>query len=301
MSVFLVLTVVFSVVFASCYKIAVRRNCNLHVVNVWVYVGSTATVLAYILIKRELSMNAGALLLGIVAGVLAFFSTLSFFHHMKRGQLSASWTVISLAVGIPVLASIFLWGEHPTMKQTIGMVLIVAALVLFGRHETSNGRSSFKVPRSGFSDSPPPPITPSPHLHVMSFLLLMIAFVLTGVLNTTNKALVEWNLSAYRELYMLAFYGTAMILGGAIITISRQGSSASDRSVGFIMGLAGALSMLCLLIALQYLPGIVVFPVRSLGNLTLTGFVSILAWKERLSRSQWLGIILSLIAIWLIY
>ena len=136
MAVFLVLTVVFSTVFAACYKVAVGRKCNLHVVNVWVYVGSTATVLTYILIKRELSMNVGALLLGIVAGVLAFFSTLSFFHHMKRGQLSASWTVISLAVGIPVLASIFLWGEHPTMKQTIGMALIVIALILFGRHET---------------------------------------------------------------------------------------------------------------------------------------------------------------------
>ena len=135
----------------------------------------------------------------------------------------------------------------------------------------------------------------------MSFLLLMIAFVLTGVLNITNKALVEWNLSAYREIYMLAFYATAMILGGSIMLVRRQESSQSDRSVGFVMGLAGALSMLCLLIALQHLPGIVVFPVRNLGNLALTGFVSILAWKERLSRSQWLGIILSLTAIWLIY
>jgi uncharacterized membrane protein len=293
MSVFLALSIVFGTIFASCYKVAVRRNCNLQAVNVWVYVGSTATVLAYILIRRQLQMNTNALLLGIVAGVLAFFSTLSFFHHMKRGQLSASWTVISLAVGFPVLASIFLWGEHPTMKQTIGMALIVVALILFGRHETGSSRSDLSD-LSDLSDR-------RRKAKAVSFLMLMIAFLLTGLLNITNKALVEWELSKYREVYMLAFYGTAMILGGSIIIMSKQGSTASDRSVGFIMGLAGALSMLCLLIALQYLPGIVVFPVRSLGNLTLTGFVSILAWKERLSRSQWLGIILSLTAIWLIY
>jgi uncharacterized membrane protein len=135
----------------------------------------------------------------------------------------------------------------------------------------------------------------------MSFLLLMIAFALTGILGISNKALVEWNLSAYRDLYMLAFYGTPMILGSAIMLIRRQESTSDDRTVGFVMGFGGALSMLFFLIALQYMPGIVVFPVRNLGNLVLTAAVSIIAWKERLSRSQWLGIILSLTAIWLIY
>ena len=311
MAVFLALSIVFGTIFASCYKVAVRRNCNLQAVNVWVYVGSTATILAYVLFKHQLPMNMNALWLGVGAGVLVFFATLTFFYHMTRGQLSASWTVISLAVGFPVLASIFLWGEHPTLKQTIGMGLIVIALVLFGRHETSNGRSSFKVLRSGFSESPHPPLTPSPlpprrslithHSSWVSFLLLIIAFVLTGVINITNKALIEWNLSGYREIYLLASYVTAMILGGSIMLVKRQETSHSDRSVGFLMGIAGTLSMICLLIALRHLPGIVVFPVRNLGNLALTGFVSIIAWKERLSRSQWLGIILSLTAIWLIY
>ena len=148
MEIFLALTIVFNAVFASCYKVAIRRNCNLQAVNVWVYVGATVTVLAYILMKRHLAMNVSALLLGMGAGMMAFFTTLAFFHHMKRGQLSASWTVISLSVGFPVLASIFLWGEHPSTKQIIGMGLIVLALILFGRHETS--------PRPRVSESPRP-------------------------------------------------------------------------------------------------------------------------------------------------
>jgi len=159
MAVFLALSIVFNTVFASCYKVAVRRNCNLQAVNVWVYVGSTATILSYILVKRHLPMNVSALLLGVAVGLMVFFATLTFFHHMTRGQLSASWTVISLAVGFPVLASIFLWGEHPSVKQTIGMLLIVVALILFGRHETT-GRSSFGVQRSGFSESPHTPPHP---------------------------------------------------------------------------------------------------------------------------------------------
>jgi len=135
----------------------------------------------------------------------------------------------------------------------------------------------------------------------MSFLLLIIAFSLTGIIGITNKALIEWGLSAYRELYMLAFYGTAMLLGGAVLCFRSQESVPADKWVGLFMGFSGAVSMLFFLIALGHMPGIVVFPVRNLGNLVLTGVVSIAAWKEHLSRSQWLGIALSLVAIWLIY
>jgi drug/metabolite transporter (DMT)-like permease len=55
---------------------------------------------------------------------------------MKFGQLSVSWTVISLAVAFPVVASIFFWHEIPTAKQMVGLVLIVIALLLFGHNES---------------------------------------------------------------------------------------------------------------------------------------------------------------------
>ncbi len=139
MAVFLVLSILFTVAFASCYKVAIRKSCNLQMVNVWVYVGSAATVAVYVAARQNLPFSVHALCLGTVAGVVVFFATLSFFHHMKRGQLSASWTVISLSIAFPVLASIFIWGEHPTTKQIAGMALIVIALVLFGRHETNSG------------------------------------------------------------------------------------------------------------------------------------------------------------------
>lgn len=139
MGIFLMLSVAFNTLFASSYKIAVRRNCNLQVVNVWIYVGSVITMVVYVLVKGSLPFNSTALLMGIFGGILAYFATLSFFYHMKHGQISASWTVISLSIAFPVLASIFMWGEHPSPKQIVGMALIVVALVLFGRHESGSG------------------------------------------------------------------------------------------------------------------------------------------------------------------
>lgn len=142
MEVFLIFAIIFNTLFASCYKIAANKQCNLQVVNLWLYIGSTLTIVVYVFIKGDITLQPVVLLMGIAAGFLAYFSTLSFFHHMKQGQLSASWTVISLSIGFPVFASIFFWQELPTVKQSIGLVLIVIALVLFGRKETISRRTS---------------------------------------------------------------------------------------------------------------------------------------------------------------
>lgn len=138
MAVFLLLSILFNTGFAACYKVAARRNANLQAVNVWMYVGSTATVLFYTLVTDTASLNLRALLLGTISGFMVYFATLSFFHHIRRGQLSVSWTVISLAVAFPVLASILIWHERPSARQIAGLVLIVSALLLFGKHESSD-------------------------------------------------------------------------------------------------------------------------------------------------------------------
>lgn len=142
MTFLLILSIIFFTIFALCYKIAAHIKSNIQVVNVWSYIGSTITVLAYVLIKFQLSFNNKALILGLVTGIIVFFSTISFFYHIRKGQLSTSWTVINLScIGFPVVASILVWHEQPSLKQYIGLALIVIALILFGRGETIKGKS----------------------------------------------------------------------------------------------------------------------------------------------------------------
>lgn len=121
--------------FATCYKVAVHRKCNLHVVNTWMYAGSTTTILVYMLVRAQFHFHVMAIVLGLIAGVIGFFASWTFFLHMQKGVLSASWTVISLSVAFPVLASMLIWHEHPNPRQAVGLVLISIALLLFGRHE----------------------------------------------------------------------------------------------------------------------------------------------------------------------
>ena len=134
----IILSVVFSAVFALSYKVAVHKNCNLQVVNAWMYVGGFLTMLAFLLIKGHFIYHPMAVILAASSGILSFTATLTFFLHINEGQLSVSWTVISLSAAFPVLASILIWHEQPSPKQIIGLILVVAALILFGRKEINN-------------------------------------------------------------------------------------------------------------------------------------------------------------------
>jgi len=128
---YLALSTLLVVFWALCYKVAARHGCEQRSVNLWLYVGSSMTMLACFIATGH-HFSAIAALLGFGTGVSCYFATLTFFYHIRTGVLSASWTVIGLAVGFPVAASILFWGEHPTVRQQIGLALIPIAFILCG-------------------------------------------------------------------------------------------------------------------------------------------------------------------------
>jgi len=125
---YLALSTLLVVVWALCYKVAVGRGCELRSVNLWIYVGSSAIMLVYFIATGHRYSSAAALL-GFGTGISCYFATLTFFYHIRTGVLTVSWTMIGLAVGFPVAASI-LWGEHPSARQWIGLALIPVAFIL---------------------------------------------------------------------------------------------------------------------------------------------------------------------------
>ncbi len=134
----------------------------------------------------------------------------------------------------------------------------------------------------------------------MSFVLLLAAFVFTGVNSISNRALLAWHLDEYRALYCVGFWGTGIVLGVITLLVTKHEMSKKAAGIGMTMGVAGAFGMVLLLLALRTVPGVVAFPVRSCGNTTLTAVISFLAWKERVSFKQWVGIALGLAAIYLL-
>lgn len=136
----------------------------------------------------------------------------------------------------------------------------------------------------------------------MSLLLLLAAFVLTGINSISNRAIGPLHLDEYKAIYSLGFWGTGVMLGLLTLAVTKHEVKKQDAAVGVTMGIAGSVAMVLLLLALgtYRVPGFIAFPVRSCGNTTLTAIVSFVAWKEHVTPKQWMGIACGILAIYLI-
>lgn len=79
--------------------------------------------------------------MGVYTGLGTYIAIMAFFYHIRNANLSVSWTVIGLSLAIPVIVSIMLWHEHPTLKQWLGLALIPVAFVLLGVNSKSEGKA----------------------------------------------------------------------------------------------------------------------------------------------------------------
>ncbi|MFB3897669.1 MAG: EamA family transporter [bacterium] len=133
--VYLILSIISSVLFSTSYKIAAKRDCNLFGVNLIFYLIATGLCLSLMVIFRGWHLDWRTLILGLINGICSMAVTLTFFYVMRSANLSTMWTIISLSVVIPTFASIVLWKEYPNLYQWLGIGLMLIALPLLNQKE----------------------------------------------------------------------------------------------------------------------------------------------------------------------
>lgn len=271
--IYLFCSILFTTGWALSYKIASRRNCDLIAVNIVTYLSATLMALLYFLFKGG-NFNFLAVFIGLMGGAFLFIAVLPFFYVVKQGEVGISWTIVSLSVIIPVFFSIFLWQESPDIWQILGLILVVFSLILLGKIKMEQR------------------IIPKSWIFLISF-----SFLFTGLASLTLKMFYEFGLSNYKGIYVLSFYGFALFLITVLAFIKKRFPHRKEFLVGWGMGTSGILNTLFMLLALRELPGIVVFPILSSGNVVLTVFLSYIIWKEDLTKKSILGIIIAVLAI----
>lgn len=133
---YLFLSMLANSVWALCYKVAVRRKCNLNSVNLFVQIGAALVMLAFWGATGP-NYHPKVTIIAIVTGILMAVAVITFFYHIRTGVLAVSWTVIQLSIVVPVAGSILLWHETPTTRQLVGLALVPVAFFCF----SSNGKA----------------------------------------------------------------------------------------------------------------------------------------------------------------
>ena len=259
---------------------------------------------------------AASLLLMFLAGLLFIGNFFLFSRSAAQNGLGISVSSMRLSLLIPVLISVFWYGEWLSTLQWIALVLLFAALYLMlpsgSNRATSGGEPSGGTEKTAgvetstiaeHSESAKTPKNPKNkdinHLHKHGSFLLILLFLGNGLADTSLK-IYETSYSSIlgKELFMGGVFLTA--LGTGLVVLIRSGALRFEKAeihLGILIGIPNLYASIFLIQALERLPGALVYSTVNLLVVAGAAVLGIKRWGDRVSARQWAGITLALTAI----
>ncbi len=191
----------------------------------------------------------------------------------KRGAAITS-TVIQLGVLIPVAVSIFIYGETTTSIQLVGIVLAITSLPLIA----AKPMEKLEIDKE---------IIP----------MILVTILIVGFSQLASKILVQSGLESQNNFFFLAVFTSAAIIVTPLAYRNRLDIERNDFLYGLGVGVFNLSSNRFTLLALTVLPGAIVFPVSSAGSLLMVTVAALILFKEKVSRINLVGILLTLVAV----
>lgn len=226
-----------------------------------------------------------SVLLGIAFGALiflnGFFSILAF----ASGPWSYTFLIISLSMLMPAFSGAFFWHEHISLQQYIGTALVVLCLIMSIEKKEDEKKASLKW-----------------------FIFTMAAYLTAGSVGITQKIHQS---SAYADelngFLIISFVAGAVLSGiSALIFTFKEGFSdhkvtlkelATSFGLFVIIGLANATMHKLNLYLVGVMDAAVFFPVANGVPIILTSLIAFTAFKEKLSKKQWVGLLIGSVAV----
>lgn len=262
--IFLLLALLFSAVLALVLKyLNTSRPYGVYFVN---YL--TCTALAFTAMEPKALYNGDLTpcWLGAVTGLvyLASLSANGYSIHKNGAILSSVFT--RLGVLVPILLSVTLFGERPTLPQAVGVVLAVAAAVLM------NGLPG-KAERPAAGGK-------------VYLLPLILTLLLNGTADAMSKVFTQLGRRQDDGLFMFYIFLFAGVATLVLLVKNRQMLTGRDVFFGVLVGVPNFLSSRLLLAALTELPAFLVYPSYSVGVILVISVASFFLFRERLNGRQ---------------
>jgi drug/metabolite transporter (DMT)-like permease len=206
----------------------------------------------------------------------------------KMGVAVAS-VANKLSLVIPFVFSLYLYNETATWIKLAGIVLALVAVVFTCLPSKSLQTAAEKKAGGAL------------------LLLPVVLFLGSGLLDTLVKFVEDRYLSpANSDAYLIASFGTAGLIGSLVLAagLATGRMRFEPRSIvaGILIGIPNYFSIWCLVRVLNASPGrsSSIIPINNMGIVLFSSLVAWLLFRERLSRVNWLGILLAVGAIALI-
>lgn len=286
--IFLILSVLLSSYLTLSFKVLERLRISTFQSIVFNYL---ACVCTGALLEGSWPLQSGLLRepwlpwAGMMGVAFIFLFNIIGFTAQKLGVAIAS-VATKLSLVIPVLFSVYLYHEVLSAVQIGGILLALTAVVLTS-WPASGPRRELNLSKPGWL-----------------FLAPVVLFVGSGLLDTLIKYVEQGYLSASnRNLFLITAFGVAALVGGLFLVLQLiTGKEKFDlRSVlaGVLIGVPNYFSIWCLVQVLKIYGNrsASIIPVNNMGIVLFSSVAAWLLFREQLTRRNWAGIALALLAI----
>jgi len=233
-------------------------------------------------------IHAATAILAVSFGVIFVLGILCYMKAMENGPLSLSSLIYSFGIIVPIAFGFFLWDENISIMQAAGLVLLFATFYL-------GSKSGSDPVQSGTS-------------HGVNFkwiLFSFLAFLANGGLMTTSKA--QQMIMPGKEIkeFLVLSFGTGAILSLAIfvfVKLKTHDSISHLKSTRFLLvvlaaGLTTAYGNQISVFLSGRIPAVIQFPTVNGGIVLASSLLSVVLFKEKLTRQGIAGLVLGLAAL----
>jgi drug/metabolite transporter (DMT)-like permease len=280
---FLLLKIASSVGMGLVLKQADVRGINrLAVIRVNYAAGAVIAFFAAVALNQKtLALNAA--LLAVVLGVLFVAGLVFWAKAIETGGLAMSVVAMRTAIAIPVLASVVYWREKPGVLEIAGAAVALTAL---GLVISEIVRPARRVPAPGEKPKAG---------HAWAWMLGV--FLVNGLVNTGAKLFQQEMPQEQSFPFQATIFVSAFLVTTVLYYLRKSRVDRSSLVYGTVLGAANLGNYLFLILALNMLPGTVVYPATAAGEVGLMALAGLLIWRERLGVRGWAGIALAVAAL----
>ncbi len=220
-----------------------------------------------------------AIVIGILFVVMFYVIGLT----AQKVGVTVSSVAGKMSVVIPVIFSIAYYSEPLGPVKVAGLVLALLALVF-----SSIRHKSVKIP---------------PRYALLPFILFIGSGIVDSMVKYTQEEHIDdTNIFLFSAVLFTCSAFSGLVARGLTKTPFRTLLKGKTLLLGTLLGISNWGTLFFFVNALNHSPfdSSVVFALNNIGIVALTAFSAIIIFREKLTKLNWLGIILSFIAIYIL-
>ena len=272
----LLLTILCSSSIALILKYNDARNGNPFLLLAGNYLIAALISLGFVLVDKKAIVSIETIIFGTLLAALFVASFFAFAKAVGAAGTALATVSSRLSVIVPLLLSIVIYKEDPTIYQLAGIMLAFITILLF--YFSLKNDSSKK-------------------LRFIDYFYLLAVLIGIGLNDFCMKIFQQWRPEVEKSYFIFIIFSAATIYTFFVIFIKRIPLKRIVLIRGGILGVPNMFSTFFILLALAQLPAIVVYPMTNIGIILLTALGVWMIWKETLNLFGKWALVSGIIAI----